>query len=59
MGCYLEKGEMPLYDAVRVNSEKCATTVMMAQVPSVWAKGYMFDDFACVISDLTLIHLSD
>ena len=47
----LEKGGMPLDNAVGVNSKKelGATLKIKAQVLSIWAKGCMLDDCACVI----------
>ena len=35
---HLERGAMPLHDAVGVNRDKCATTEYQGQVPKIWAK---------------------
>ena len=42
-------GGMTRHIAVGVNSEKGATTEIMAQVPSIWAKGCTLESCACVI----------
>ena len=42
-GYLLERGWMPLHDAVGINCEK------VAHVPSIWAKGCIFYDCECVI----------
>ena len=39
MVSHLEKGGMPLHDAVGVNCKNWATTEIKAQVPSIWANG--------------------
>ena len=42
-GYHMERGGMPLLDAVGINSKKGATTEQQikAQVTSIWAKGCM------------------
>ena len=46
---------MPLHDAVGVNCSKGATTDIKAQVPSVWANGWMLANYACITRlDITL-----
>ena len=49
MAYHLEIGGMPLHDAVEVKSKINVTTDIEAQVPSIWAKGCMLDNCACVI----------
>ena len=44
---------MQLYDAVSVNCTKGATTDIKEQVPSIWAKGYVYVGRLCV-RNLTL-----
>ena len=56
LGAYihLERVGMPLLDGVGLNSEKGATTEVKALEPSIWAKGCMVGDCACVIGlDMT------
>ena len=48
-GYHLERGVLPLLDAVWVNCKKGATTELKAQVSSILAKWCMFDDCLCVI----------
>ena len=36
---HLERGGMPLHDAVGINCKKDATTESQAQMSSIWAKG--------------------
>ena len=40
-GYYLERGGMPLHDAVGINCENGKTTGNQAQMSSTWAKGCM------------------
>ena len=49
MAYQLERGGIPLHDAVALNGENGATTDTMEQVPSIWAKGCRFDNRACVV----------
>ena len=35
---------MPLHDAVGIHCKNGATAEMTAQMSSIWAKGFMFDD---------------
>ena len=53
-GFYLERGGMPLHDAVGINCKNCATTEDHVQMSSIWAKGCMLM-IVCVLSDLTLL----
>ena len=46
---HLERGGMPFHDGVGINCKKGATTEIKAQEPSMWAKGCMVGDSACVI----------
>ena len=48
-GYHLERGGMPLHDAVGINSEKGALLKIKAQMSSIWAKGCIFDDCVCVL----------
>ena len=49
VACHLNRGGTPLHDAVGLNCEKGATGDVKAQMPSIWAKGCMFDNHASVI----------
>ena len=40
---HLEIGGMPLFNAAGIKFEKCSTTEYKAQVPSIWAKGWMLE----------------
>ena len=46
---HLYGGGMLLHDGVGVNCEKGATSDIKVQVRSIWAKGRMEDNCACVI----------
>ena len=48
-GYHLERGGMPLHDAVKM----APLLKIKTQVSSIWAKGCMFNDCVCVLSDLT------
>ena len=49
-GYHLERGRMPLHDAVGINCKNGATILKIkALVSSIWAKECMFDDCMCVI----------
>ena len=50
LGYHMERGGMPLHDAVGINCKKGAK--IKAQLSSIWAKVYL-DDRVCVLSDLT------
>ena len=39
---------MPLHNAVGVNRNKATTTGTKTQVPSIWAKWIMLDEWACI-----------
>ena len=53
-GCHMEKGGMPLHDAVGINCKKDAKLKIKAQVSSIWAKGCILMTVGvCVLSDLT------
>ena len=48
--CYhLERGGVPLHDAVGINCKKGANTENQGAVSSIWAKGCMLDDCVCII----------
>ena len=49
MDYYLERGGIPLRDAVVINCKKGAATENKAQVPGIWAKGCVLDDRVGVI----------
>ena len=49
----VERGGITVHDAVGINCKKGDLLKIKAQVTSIWAKGYMFDDCVCVLSDLT------
>ena len=46
---HLEKGGMPLHNAVGVNCERGALLKIKAEVISVWTKGCMINNCVCVI----------
>ena len=46
---HLERVGMPLHDLVRINCKKSETTDIKEQVPSMWAKGCMLENYACII----------
>ena len=47
--CHLERGNMPLHDADRVNCKNGPIADIKAQAPSIWTKEQMLNDCACVI----------
>ena len=51
-GYHLERGGMPLHDAVGTNCKKGASTEMNVEVSSIWAKGCTLM-IVSVLSDLT------
>ena len=51
-GYHLERGGMPLHDAVGINFEKGTTTEYQGADVSIWAKGCMLM-IVCVLSELT------
>ena len=55
-GYHMERGGMPLHDAVGINCKKGATTKIKAQVWSIRAKGCTLMT-VCVLSDLTWLPL--
>ena len=56
-GCRLERGGMPLHDAVGINCAKEAATenqgAGVKYIICICAKGCILDDGVCVLSDLT------
>ena len=49
-GYHMERGGIPLHDAVGINCEKSATILKFkAQVSSIWANECMFADCVSVI----------
>ena len=54
-GYHMERGVMPLHDAVGINCKKGATTANQGSgVKYIWAKGcILMTVFVCVLSDLT------
>ena len=51
-GCYhMERGGMPLHDAVGINCKKGATTENQGSGVKYMGKGVYLDDCACVLSD--------
>ena len=52
VGYHMERGGMPLHDAVGINCEKCATTENRGSGVSIWAKGCILIT-VCVLYDLT------
>ena len=51
-GYHMERGGMPLHDAVGINCKKGATTDNHGTVSGIWAKGCILMT-VCVLSDLT------
>ena len=49
-GYILERGGMPLHDAVGINCKKGQLLKIRAQVSSTWAKGCMFHDCVCYLT---------
>ena len=49
---HLQRGGMPLHDAVGINCQKGATTDFKAEMSSVWANGCVLM-IVCVLADLT------
>ena len=53
---HLERGGMPLHDAVGVRSKNVAITHMKVQANSIWAKEWMLDNCGCIIwHDINII----
>ena len=52
-GYHLERGGMPLHDAVGINREKGATTENQDADVKYMGQGVYVDDWVCVLSDLT------
>ena len=50
-GYHMERGGMPLHDAVGINSKKGATTENQAEVSSIWAKG-------CILMTVCVFYLT-
>ena len=48
-GFHLERGGMPLHDAVLINCKGAQLPKVKAQVSSICAKGCMLDDCVCII----------
>ena len=46
---HLERGGMPLYDDVGVTVKRAQLLKIKAQVPSIWTKGCVLDNYMCVI----------
>ena len=46
---HLLRGGMPLHDGVGINRENSASTEIKVQEPSIWTKGCIVGDCACVI----------
>ena len=51
-GYHLERGGMPLHDAVGINCKRGQLLNTKAQMSSIWAKGCMLM-IMCLLSDLT------
>ena len=50
----MERGGMPLHDAVGMNCKRAQLLKIKAQVSSIWAKGcILMTVCVCVLSDLT------
>ena len=52
-GYHMERGGMPLHDAVGINCKKGATTENKGSGVKYMGKGVYHDDCVCVLSDLT------
>ena len=53
-GYHLERGGMPLHDAVGITVKRAQLLKIKAQVSSIWAKGcILMIVCVCVLSDLT------
>ena len=50
-GYHMERGGMPLHDAVEINCKNGATTENLAQVSSIWAKG-------CILVTVCMFYLT-
>ena len=48
-GYHMERGGMPLHDAVGVTLKRAQLLKIKAQVSSIWAKGCYLDDCVCFI----------
>ena len=49
----MERGVMPLHDAVEINCKKGATTENQDSAVKYMGLGVNLDDFVCVLPDLT------
>ena len=52
-GYHMERGVIPLHDAVGINCKKGATTENQGSGVKYMGKGVYLDDCVCVLSDLT------
>ena len=52
-GYHMERGGMPLHDAIGINCKKGATTEYQGSGVKYMGKGVYLDDCVCVLSDLT------
>ena len=52
-GYHMERGGMPLHDAVGINFKKGVTTENQGSAVKYMGKGVYLDDCVCVLSDLT------
>ena len=52
-GYHLERGRMPLHDAVGINCKKGATTENQGSGVKYVGKWVYLDDYVCVLSELT------
>ena len=52
-GYHMERGGMPLHDAVGINCKKTVTTENQGSGVKNMDKGVYLDDCVCVLSDLT------
>ena len=54
---HLERGVMPLHDAVGISIKRPQLLKIKAQMSSIWAKGCMLMIVVCLSSDLTILLL--
>ena len=52
-GSHMERGGMPLHDAVGINCKKSATTEHQVSAVKYMGSGVYLDDCVCVLPDLT------
>ena len=52
-GYHVERGGMPLHDAVEINCKKGATTENQDEAVKYMAQGVYLDDCVCVLPNLT------